>query len=228
MSNPSNNPSSAPRFGKLYALLVFRVDNADSEPILLASAYDTSSFGIFQRKAATEFITMLSRLSAKKCPPGTRTQIEKDRYTLYTHRLPPSSPESSSASLAAVLACDSDYNARVAFGCVAQILDEFRKAPHAAGKWDSTDPPQRDNAFQYDGPERLLKQYADPVQADRLLALQSEIQATKTVMHQAIQSLLERGERLDDLVERSGDLTDTSRRFYKAAAKTNSCCSLTS
>lgn len=39
-----------------------------------------------------------------------------------------------------------------------------------------------------------------------------------------IDSVLERGVKLDNLVERSNDLSAQSKMFYKQAKKTNSCC----
>ena len=39
-----------------------------------------------------------------------------------------------------------------------------------------------------------------------------------------IDNILERGEKLDDLVARSDELSATSKQFYKQARKTNSCC----
>ena len=37
-------------------------------------------------------------------------------------------------------------------------------------------------------------------------------------------SLLERGEKLDDLVSKSDELSAQSKMFYKTAKKTNACC----
>ena len=47
---------------------------------------------------------------------------------------------------------------------------------------------------------------------------------TTDVLHKTIDNLLERGEKLDSLVERSDDLSKQSKMFYKQARKTNSCC----
>ena len=44
------------------------------------------------------------------------------------------------------------------------------------------------------------------------------------MLHKTIDNLLERGEKLDSLVERSDDLSKQSKMFYKQARKTNSCC----
>jgi len=44
------------------------------------------------------------------------------------------------------------------------------------------------------------------------------------VLHQTIDSVLRRGEKLDSLVDKSADLSMASHMFYKQARKTNSCC----
>ena len=39
-----------------------------------------------------------------------------------------------------------------------------------------------------------------------------------------IETVLQRGEKLEDLVERSGELSAQSKLFYKQAKRANSCC----
>lgn len=46
----------------------------------------------------------------------------------------------------------------------------------------------------------------------------------QVVLHQTIDSVLRRGEKLDSLVDKSADLSMASQMFYKQARKTNSCC----
>ena len=48
---------------------------------------------------------------------------------------------------------------------------------------------------------------------------------TKIVLHQTIDSVLRRGEKLDNLVDKSNDLSLASQMFYKQAKRSNSCCS---
>ncbi len=43
--------------------------------------------------------------------------------------------------------------------------------------------------------------------------------------HSTIESVLQRGEKLDDLVSKSEDLGLQSKAFYTTAKKTNACCS---
>lgn len=44
--------------------------------------------------------------------------------------------------------------------------------------------------------------------------------------HNTLEAVLQRGEKLDDLVSKSEGLSAQSKAFYKTARKTNSCCSL--
>jgi len=44
------------------------------------------------------------------------------------------------------------------------------------------------------------------------------------VLHKTIESVLERGEKLDSLVARSDELSSQSKMFYQSAKKQNSCC----
>lgn len=44
------------------------------------------------------------------------------------------------------------------------------------------------------------------------------------LQHKTMASLLERGEKLEDLVEKSDQLSAQSKIFFKTAKKTNACC----
>jgi synaptobrevin family protein YKT6 len=56
---------------------------------------------------------------------------------------------------------------------------------------------------------------------------QDEVEETKVVLHKTMQSVLERGEKLDDLIKASESLSDQSKMFYTQARKMNRCCSWT-
>jgi hypothetical protein len=51
------------------------------------------------------------------------------------------------------------------------------------------------------------------------MKVQAELDETKIILHKTIESVLERGEKLDNLVERSDQLSAQSRLFYKTAKK---------
>lgn len=72
--------------------------------------------------------------------------------------------------------------------------------------------------------EEYLVKYQDPAAADKVTKIQRDLEETTTILHKTIDSVLERGTKLDSLVERSDDLSRQSKMFYKQAKKTNSCC----
>ena len=45
-------------------------------------------------------------------------------------------------------------------------------------------------------------------------------------MHDTIEAALERGGKLDELIEKSDDLSASSKMFYTTAKKHNQCCTL--
>jgi len=51
------------------------------------------------------------------------------------------------------------------------------------------------------------------------MKVQAELDETKVVLHKTIESVLERGEKLDSLVQRSDALSAQSKMFYKTAKK---------
>jgi synaptobrevin family protein YKT6 len=72
--------------------------------------------------------------------------------------------------------------------------------------------------------EDYLVKYQDPASADKVTKIQNDLEETTQILHKTIDSVLERGVKLDSLVEKSDDLSRQSKMFYKQAKKTNSCC----
>ena len=81
------------------------------------------------------------------------------------------------------------------------------------------------SAANYNDLPTLLSKYQNPTEADALTKLQMDLDETKIILHGTIESVLQRGEKLDDLVAKSEDLGLQSKTFYKTAKKTNACCS---
>ena len=82
----------------------------------------------------------------------------------------------------------------------------------------------KENAVQFTPLSEAIVSYQDPKNVDKLTKIQQELNETTEIMHQTIDKVLERGVKLDDLVDRSADLSNQSRMFYKTAKKHNSCC----
>lgn len=78
----------------------------------------------------------------------------------------------------------------------------------------------------FSGLEAYLAKYQNPKEADAMTKIQTDLDETKIILHNTITALLQRGEKLDDLVAKSEDLSSQSKVFYKTARKTNQCCHL--
>jgi synaptobrevin family protein YKT6 len=72
--------------------------------------------------------------------------------------------------------------------------------------------------------ETYIRKFQNPQEADSIMRVRKELDDTKVVLHKTLENLLERGEKLDDLVSRSDQLGIQSKLFYRNAKKTNSCC----
>lgn len=122
------------------------------------------------------------------------------------------------SGLAGFVGCKKDYPPRVAFALIDKALEIFA-AKTTKEVWMSCSRP-------IDSPwlKELFKIHKNPADADSLTRVQQELDETKIVLHKTIESLLERGEKLDDLVSKSNELGILSKEFLKDSRKTNSCC----
>jgi synaptobrevin family protein YKT6 len=64
------------------------------------------------------------------------------------------------------------------------------------------------------------------VKINKLDKISEQLKDTKVLLIETIDCLLKRGERLDILLDKSIKLSEASKRFIKAAKKTNRCCGI--
>lgn len=123
--------------------------------------------------------------------------------------------------LSAVLVADHEYPQRVAHTLLTKVLDDFTaKVPKDV--W----PSGSESSIDFHQLPAYLTKYQDPREADALTKMQDDLDETKIILRNTLEAVLERGEKLDDLVQKSDQLTMQSKAFYKTAKKTNSCCKL--
>ncbi|EHA20237.1 hypothetical protein ASPNIDRAFT_127816 [Aspergillus niger ATCC 1015] len=118
--------------------------------------------------------------------------------------------------IAGVIISDNEYPSLAAHQILSKMLDEFLSLnPNAASSRDPVPFPSL---------KTYIQAYQDPHQVDSILKIQKELDETKIVLHKTIESVLERGEKIDDLVSKSEGLSAQSKMFYTSAKKQNSCC----
>ena len=183
------------------------------EPVIITQVFDVAEFNFFQRSSVRQFLTAFTRIFVKRTTPGKRLAVEHEGHVVHTWTL--------TNNLSGCVICDKEYPSRVAFALIRKVLDEFMQA-HTEPAWKA----MGENALQFEPLQTNIVSYQDPKNVDKLTKIQQELNETTEIMHQTIDKVLERGVKLDDLVDRSADLSNQSRMFYKTAKKHNSCCTI--
>ncbi|KAI7936196.1 hypothetical protein MJO29_015499 [Puccinia striiformis f. sp. tritici] len=194
--------------------------NPDTSTIPVAQASDLSSFSFLQRGSIGEFLNFFAKTVAERTATGQRQSVQENNYTAHAYLRPVE-------NLIGIIITNDEYPVRVAFSLLNKLLDEFTtKIPESKWKPILANPPTSGTApnLGFNSIDEYLIKYQDPKQADTILKVQQELDETKIVLHKTIESVLERGEKLDSLVERSNALSSQSKMFYKTAKKQNSCC----
>ncbi|XP_050049163.1 synaptobrevin homolog YKT6 [Dermacentor andersoni] len=181
--------------------------------VILKCASEVSSFSFFQRSSVVEFLKFSSQIIVSRSCAATRSSVREREYMCHVYVR--------SDSLAGVVVSDHEYPSRVAHTLLNKVLDDFAsKIP--AHTWSSL----VESTCQYQGLEAYLAKYQVPTEADAMTKIQADLDETKIILHNTIEAVLERGEKLDDLVAKSEDLSMQSKTFYKTARKTNQCCTI--
>lgn len=241
---------------KLIAVAMFRQPDggvdAGGAPVALGMAADLTGFGYFQRASVREMISFLARTIVQRTQPGSRQTVRQDDYYCHVVCHAGDGPNGG-GGLAGVAVTDRDYPATAAFCVVAKAIEELESPPSRAGgagfsggagagaaagtsaAGGAATPPLppfdwRAAPGDCEGAlpvlESCLARYQDPAAADKLTKIQRDLDETKVILHQTIDSVLRRGEKLDALVDKSADLSMASQMFYKQARRTNSCCKM--
>lgn len=186
--------------------------NGGGQSKILRQASELNTFGFFQRGSVAEFLKFTSKILVERSTAGSRSSVKEQDYMGHVYLR--------TDQLSCVLFTDEEYPKRVAHTLINKILDDFSKAV-GSNTWATLE----EEKANYTELPALLSKYQNPKEADALTKLQMDLDETKIILHGTIESVLERGEKLDDLVSKSEDLGLQSKAFYKTAKKTNACCS---
>jgi synaptobrevin family protein YKT6 len=110
-----------------------------------------------------------------------------------------------------IVITDIEYPQLVAQSLCRKVSEEFAvKYPATAHANFTKSSPQ----MQMPELKDYIQKYQNPEQADSLMKIQKELDQTKIVMQKTIESVMERGEKIDDLVAKSDGLSAQSKLFY--------------
>jgi synaptobrevin family protein YKT6 len=187
------------------------IQNESKPGVELCSEKELSAYSRFTRTNYGEFMTVFAKTVAERTRPGQRQDVEEQDYTFHAY--------GRTEGVCGIIISDHEYPALVAHQLLSKVMDEFLTG-HPRTSWS--------NGQQIVMPELkdYLVKYQDPHQADSIMKIQKELDETKIVLHKTIESVLQRGEKIDDLVAKSDGLSNQSKMFYQQAKKQNSCCVL--
>jgi len=201
-----------PSIMKIYSLSVWCQKGEDTS-LLLCLEKDFSDFSFFYRAKVEEVSNFVARTIVQRTPQGSRQSIKHDQYVAYCRVRP--------GGLASVVLADLEYDQRVAFGCCEQILDHFLAQYPCEGQNCTEELSMTCPAIADD-----LVTFQDIREADKITKINSELDEVKEVLHRSIDEVLKRGEKLDDIVAKSEDLTTESKAFLQSSKDATSCCTL--
>lgn len=198
---------------KLLALFVLHKE-ADRKVKILQNEFNLESFGFFERRSVQSLLVFSARTITERTALGTRQSVEAEQNVnalvhIYVR------PD----GLASVIVSDSEYPQRVAHTLLVKVMDDFTNS-YGPATWSS----MQEQGAKMTALGEFLKKYQSPQEADPLMRLQKDLDDTKDILKNTLVNVLERGEKIDDLVARSNDLSFEAKAFYKTAQKTNRCC----
>jgi synaptobrevin homolog YKT6 len=200
---------------RVYSLIVFS-HKATGKPVVVSEAMDLSTWGFFSRGTVKEFMRFASREIATRVGAGAHECVE---YT------PDGMDQKFRAhcaqngdQLSAVVLTDDTYNTRVALGMVKRAFDA------TASIGDRAHPVQDSNISV--GLDAVVRDFQTPEKVDNIARIESDLDETKEILVKGIDSLLERGEKLEDLAAQADDLSFSSKAFAKQSSDLNRCCAI--
>jgi len=207
--------SGIDRTMKLFSIVILYKDPTMRRARILKSATDLSTFGFFYKRNAAEFMLFTAKVITERFSAPSRNSIKENEYLIHCciRR----------DNLTGVCITDQEYQSKSAFTLLDKVLSDF--AEHIKSNDWIRIADEKD--CKYDNLAKFLTIWQNPKQADPLTKVKDEVEETKVVLHNTVQSILERGEKLDDLVKASEGLSAQTKMFYTQAKKMNGCCNLT-
>lgn len=200
----------------LLSLIIGKKKNkTNNKAIILSGAFYLENLYFYQKSSMKELCNFISRQAISLSNKVGFTNIQHNGLYVVTLM------KSSGIVICAVMDNDK-YPIRVMHRLLNGILNDYTHDFPEIWKNSSID-----YSIDWDKFYKKIVKYQDPREADKLYSIRCNLDETKEIMYQNIENILARGEQIDDLVQRSSDLSKTSKQFYKTTKKMNRCCIIT-
>lgn len=195
-------------------ILSIKYFNTNKNTTLLTHAEDLTTLPFLARLngSASEMLLFLSRTFVERTERGKCEGCREGEYSGWIYH--------KSNGIAGVVICDHEYDRRVALTLIQKYMTIYEET---ATNWDWPTY-DKDNTIVDPRLQELLAKYQSPHDQDSIMKINKDLEKTKIVLHESIDKMLERGTKIDTLVDKSNDLSRQSKIFYKKSKKLNSWC----
>ena len=157
-----------------------------------------------------------ARTLAERTGPGVRRKVEERNYNLYAL--------GTNMGVCGIIIANAEYPAVVAGAKLSELVNEFTtRTPVASYRTIVKDPQKDEDPIPWPALKEMIKKWQKP-ELTPIQKMQQDLEETKTIITETMESVLERGEKIDNLVAKSDALSSSSKMFYTQAKKQNSCC----
>jgi synaptobrevin family protein YKT6 len=193
-------------------------DDVAAMPTMISSVESLEDISIWKRGSVKEVIRFAGREVVKRTPKGQRQSTEHLNYRCHTYV--------ANTNIGIAVLSTLNYPPRVAHDLVGIAYDRFIESDFYETNKNKFINQTRD--LEYRGLDNvmteLIVQYRKPEQVDRISMIQNELDEARTIIQGTLDNLLDRGEKLDDLMNRTSDLSFSTKQFAKRTDDLNKCC----
>lgn len=155
------------------------------------------------KNTIVELLTHFGKQMLERTSCGNIKHFEHDDYILHCHH-------HTSKYCIAVLT-DKEYPLRIILSLLSEVLSENNIQKFKQEKETTkilTD---------------VLSKYQNPDNFDRILKLRNQLDDVTSLLHENLDKLIQRGESIDSLIQKSTDISESSKTFYKLTRRSRCC-----
>lgn len=186
--------------------------------IFLRSAYALDFVAYLKRRFVQQSLNFGARTTINKIHKGEMIRLELEEQPdafIYAHI--------NDKGIGTVIVCDKDYPESAALKILLELENRFLAiySPELFGQY------AEDQEMKFPEMDAMIKKYQDPKEADKLIKIEQDLGEIQTALHKTMNDLMDRGEKLDDLMKQSEDISGMAYTFYTKSKESNQkCCSL--
>lgn len=193
---------------KLISIIIY--DNIKNE--ILHSVYNLSSYSFYKRRYIRNYIDFgINSFVPKLNTPDYVSCVNVNEYLCYALK----GDKTDEWYSYIIVSEPIELSQNIAYALLYKIRDEHQRQGNLG---------QENLGISSFLMEMVEKEYDNIRRDPKVTRIKNDLNETKETMIMNIEKLLDRGDTLEDLIERTDKLSHDSKTFYKASKKLNRCC----